>query len=61
LGNWFFSLAGGMVLDAYDIFATYLLFGGMTLVGVGILVLLNRMEGSSSATASEGKKVTSKR
>jgi PPP family 3-phenylpropionic acid transporter len=54
LGNWFFSLAGGMALDAYDIFATYLLFGGMTLVGVGILVLLNRMEVRMRGRVGEG-------
>lgn len=37
LGNWFFALVGGVILDHYPIFALYMLFGIMTLVGVGIL------------------------
>ncbi|MDR6224971.1 MFS transporter [Desmospora profundinema] len=44
LGNWFFSLVGGIILDRFDIFVTYLLFGVMTLVGVCILLGLRRME-----------------
>jgi PPP family 3-phenylpropionic acid transporter len=37
LGNWFFVLIGGMILDAYDIFAVYRFYGLFTLLGVALL------------------------
>jgi MFS transporter, PPP family, 3-phenylpropionic acid transporter len=34
LGNWFFVLIGGMILDAFDIFAVYRFYSLFTFIGV---------------------------
>ncbi|MFC4076657.1 MFS transporter [Salinithrix halophila] len=46
LGNWFFTLIGGMILDGFDIFTTYLLYGAFTLCGAGILLWVKRLDTS---------------
>ncbi|PTX64988.1 PPP family 3-phenylpropionic acid transporter [Melghirimyces profundicolus] len=44
LGNSFFTLLGGYILDWAGISATYLLFGLATFTGVGMLVWVKRLE-----------------
>ena len=38
LGNWFFTFLGGLLIDHFNIFTTYLFFGTLTLGGVTILL-----------------------
>jgi PPP family 3-phenylpropionic acid transporter len=44
LGNWFCTFVGGMLIDAFDIFSTYLFLGVMTFLGVAVLIAIMRME-----------------
>lgn len=44
LGSWFFTLLGGLLLDWFDVFATYLFYGMMTLAGGLIVLWIMRME-----------------
>ncbi|SFS80939.1 MFS transporter [Marininema halotolerans] len=44
LGNWFFTLLGGIIMDHFHIFATYLFFGGSTLCGVGMIFIVKRLD-----------------
>lgn len=38
LGNWFFTFVGGLLIDHFNIFTTYLFFGTLTFGGVIILL-----------------------
>lgn len=42
-GNWFSTFFGGIILDKYNVFTTYLFYGFSTFVGVMILLVIVRL------------------
>jgi PPP family 3-phenylpropionic acid transporter len=44
LGTWFCTIVGGFLLERYSIHTTYLFFGILTFAGVGLLLIIRRME-----------------
>ncbi|OYD07724.1 MFS transporter [Paludifilum halophilum] len=44
LGNWFFTLVGGFVIDGFHIFTAYLLYGILSLIGAAILLWIRRLD-----------------
>ncbi|SDW11606.1 MFS transporter, PPP family, 3-phenylpropionic acid transporter [Marininema mesophilum] len=50
LGNWFFSLLGGVIFDHFGIYSTYLFFGISTLCGVGMVLWVQRLDRKSESS-----------
>jgi PPP family 3-phenylpropionic acid transporter len=44
VGSWFCTLIGGMLIDSYSIFATYLFFGILSVGGFVIILVLNKLQ-----------------
>lgn len=42
MGNAFFTFIGGMLVDVWSVFGMYAFFSGMTLVGMGLILLVRR-------------------
>ncbi|MFC7373316.1 MFS transporter [Fictibacillus iocasae] len=49
VGSWFCTIIGGMLIDSYSIFATYLFFGIMSIAGFLILLVLHKMPQQKAA------------
>jgi PPP family 3-phenylpropionic acid transporter len=44
LGNWFFTFLGGVLIDRFNVFATYLFFGLFTMLGAVLIWILRHAE-----------------
>ncbi|NGQ95188.1 MFS transporter [Brevibacillus sp. SYP-B805] len=54
IGNWFFTLLGGIVLDSFSIFAMYLFFGIVTGAGLILFFAIHRFEKMTTRKKREG-------
>ncbi|AUI37478.1 MFS transporter [[Bacillus] caldolyticus] len=54
LGAWFCTLAGGYLLERWQIGAVYVFFGACTIVGVFVLIWLGKLEKTTKSAGEKG-------